>query len=92
MGISMGMSAHHTWGFAMSKLAATSIAATKQIRKAILSTHERVDRSCIRIYPRNAGLYMILTPCRQWRGDSSCSHDSRPSFTGFTCTTITARK
>ena len=65
MGMSIGMSAHHSWGFAMSKLAVTSIAATRQMRMAILSAHERVDRSCIRIYPRNVGLYMILTPCRQ---------------------------
>jgi len=65
MGMRIGMSAHHTWGFAMSKLAATSIAATKQRRIAILTAHERVDRSSIRIYPRNSGLYKILTSCRQ---------------------------
>jgi hypothetical protein len=41
------MIAHHSWGLAISKLAATSIAATKHMRIAILIAQERVDRSCI---------------------------------------------
>jgi hypothetical protein len=47
MGMSTGMIAHHSWGLAISKLAATSIAATKHMRIAILIAQERVDRSCI---------------------------------------------
>jgi hypothetical protein len=47
MGMSAGMVAHHSWGFAARKAAATSMAATKHKRIAILSAQERTGRSCM---------------------------------------------
>lgn len=42
MGMSAGMSAHHSWGFAVRKAAATSMADTTHKRTAILRAHERI--------------------------------------------------
>jgi len=44
MGMSAGMSAHHSWGFAVRKTAATSMADTTHKRTAILRAHERTGR------------------------------------------------
>ena len=60
-GISTGMNAHHSRGFPVRKTAATSMAHTKQMRMAILRTHERSGRICIKISPRESTLYFIAT-------------------------------
>jgi hypothetical protein len=65
IGMSTGMIAHHSWGLAVRKAAATSMAATKQRRMAILSGYERVDSIRIEFSPLKIAVYFILAPCRQ---------------------------
>jgi len=49
MGMSAGMSAHHSWGFAVRNTAAISMAHTKHKRMAILRAQERSGNMCMRI-------------------------------------------
>jgi hypothetical protein len=51
MGMSTGMSAHQSWGFAVRKAAATSMAHTEHSRTAILNAHDRSGRICMEILP-----------------------------------------
>jgi hypothetical protein len=53
------MIAHHTWGFAARKAAATSMAATEHKRIAILSAQERPGRSCMEPLFQHSILYYV---------------------------------
>jgi len=57
IGMSIGMSAHQSSGFAMNKAAAASIAATTQIRIAILRAHTGTGNIRTKLPPRNVALY-----------------------------------
>jgi hypothetical protein len=59
MGMSPGMSAHHSWGFAVRKTTAMLMAHTKQIRMAILRA--QVGSVCMQIDPRTV-LFERLSP------------------------------
>jgi hypothetical protein len=63
--MSTGMTAHHSWGFAVKKAAARSMAATKQRRMAILSAQERVDSIRMEISPPKSSVYITAIPFRQ---------------------------
>jgi hypothetical protein len=66
IGMSTGMTAHHSRGFAVKKAAATSMAHTKHRRIAILSAHERVDSIRMEISPPKSSVYVTAIPFRQW--------------------------
>jgi hypothetical protein len=51
MGMSAGMSAHHSWGFAARREAAMSMAATIHKRTAILRAHKPSGNVCMEISP-----------------------------------------
>jgi hypothetical protein len=53
IGMSVGMSAHHSVGLAMKRAAAASAATTREIRMAILRAHVGTGSICTEVSPRN---------------------------------------
>jgi hypothetical protein len=63
--MSAGMIAHQTWGLAVSKAAAASIATTAHKRIAILTAHVRTGRTCMEASVSSLPFYIIATSITQ---------------------------
>jgi hypothetical protein len=59
--MSAGMIAHHSWGLAVSKAAAASMATTTHKRTAILRAHKPMGNTRMDPPPRETVLYLIGT-------------------------------